>query len=152
MDGHEPPLHFVGYSMGGLVARAYIHRYAPAKLGRVVQLATPNHGSEVADYLKDWPLYRWLYGPAGQQLVTHFTDRNSLFGPVTYPLGILAGDRSIDPFCGRVLPRPHDSKVTVASTRLEGMQMHRVLRSSHVFFPSNRQVWKETVQFLKGGV
>lgn len=145
----DGPLHVVGYSMGGLVARAYIYRYAPAHLGRVVLLATPNHGSEVADALKDWWLYRRLYGPAGQQLVTHFPHKEALFGRVTYPLAVLAGDRSIDPFCARFLPRPHDSKVSVASTRLEGMMSHRILRTSHMFFPADPEIWRHTLAFLK---
>ena len=51
--------------MGGLVIRALLNRYRPDNLGRVVQIGTPNHGSEVADFLKnDW-LYRLFFGPAG---------------------------------------------------------------------------------------
>lgn len=31
-------LHFIGYSMGGLVIRAYLHRFQPKNLGRVIML------------------------------------------------------------------------------------------------------------------
>ena len=51
-------VHFVGYSMGGLLIRAYLHRYRPANLGRVVMVGTPNQGSEVADLLRYFPPYR----------------------------------------------------------------------------------------------
>ena len=53
-------LHFVGYSMGGLLIRAYLDRYQIASLGRVVMLGTPNAGSEVADFIGNWKFYRWL--------------------------------------------------------------------------------------------
>lgn len=144
----DAPVHFVGYSMGGLVTRAYLMRYPLPQLGRVMLLATPNHGSEIADLLKPSRLYRRVYGPAGQQLGTD--GNTALFGPVTYPLGILAGNRSIDPLCWLLLPKPNDGKVSVAATKLDEMAMHRVVPVGHTLFPSNRLVWRETLAFLKG--
>lgn len=38
-------IHFIGYSMGGLMVRALIHKYNYKNLGKVVQLAPPNQGS-----------------------------------------------------------------------------------------------------------
>jgi triacylglycerol esterase/lipase EstA (alpha/beta hydrolase family) len=66
----EGRLHFVGHSMGGLLARVYLAKHRPERLGRVVMLGTPNGGSEIADRLKGLALYRGYFGPAGQQLVT----------------------------------------------------------------------------------
>ena len=45
------PVSFVGHSMGGLIARAYVTAYPPQHMGRMVLLGVPNHGSEVADLL-----------------------------------------------------------------------------------------------------
>lgn len=145
------PVHFVGYSMGGLVIRAYLKRHRPPQLGRVVMLGTPNHGSEVADFLKNWALYRHNYGPAGQQIGTDLAVPEGLFGAVDYPLGIIAGTRSFDPLCYYLLPRPHDGKVTVESTKLEGMSAHITLPVSHTWMPYDRKVQHLAATFLKQG-
>jgi pimeloyl-ACP methyl ester carboxylesterase len=68
--GVDGSLHFVCHSMGGLLARVYLARYRPQRLGRVVMLGTPNGGSEIADRLKNFTAYRAFFGPAGQQLGT----------------------------------------------------------------------------------
>ena len=144
------PVHMVGYSMGGLLARAWIHRYRPERLGRVVQLAPPNHGSEVADFFKQNWLFRTFYGPAGQQLGTK-VNLQLLLGPVDYELGVLAGNRSIDPFSSWLIPGADDGKVSVKSTRVLGMRAHRVLPVSHTFFPRHAEVHRQTVHFLLSG-
>lgn len=147
-----PTLHMVGYSMGGLIIRQYLERYRPQNLGRVVMLATPNHGSEIADFIKDWRLYKRLYGPAGQQLVTQKRGGRTPVGKIDYELGIIAGNRSLSPIVARLLlPKPHDGTVSVESTRLEGMRDHLVVRASHTYFPQNREVMKQTSWFLKHG-
>lgn len=146
-----PRIHFIGYSLGGLVVRAYLNRHRPARLGRVVLLAAPNQGSQVADALKRLPPYHWIAGPAGQELGTDRTAIAGLFAPLDCEVGVLAGDVSIDPFGSLVLPRPHDGKVSVESTRLPDMTDHRVVHASHTFFPSNPEVMRETLGFLETG-
>lgn len=146
-----PAIHFIGYSLGGLITRAYLKRHRPEKLGRVVLLATPNHGSEVADALRRLAPYRWIAGPVGQELCTDQAAVADLFGPIDYPCGVLAGDVSLDPFGNLVLPRPHDGKVSVESTRLAGMADHRVVHAGHTFFPVDDRVIEETVRFLRDG-
>jgi len=149
-DGH---LHFVGYSMGGLIIRAFLTRYRPANLGRVVMVGTPNNGSQIADFLKGWSLYRKVYGPAGQQLITDQTAMAKLFGTVDYELGIIAGNRTIDPVSSLVigLGVPNDGKVSVESTRLDGAVAHIVIPANHTFLPVNRTMWRQTLSFLKDG-
>ncbi len=141
-------VHFVGYSMGGLVVRAYLANYAPTNLGRVIMLGTPNHGSEVADYLKDWHLYRWIYGPAGQQLTTQ-EPYPQMLPPCE--LGIIAGSRSYDPLFGRKIPGIHDGKVSVESTKLDGMNDHIILPVCHTLMPESRRVHRQVLAFLKHG-
>ncbi|RUM07304.1 esterase/lipase family protein [Rhizobium chutanense] len=149
-EGH---VHFVGYSMGGLIIRAFLRNDRPANLGRVVMVGTPNNGSQVADFLKDWPLYRTFYGPAGQQLITEQTAMTELFGTVDYELGIIAGNRTIDPVSSLIIGRrvPNDGKVSVESTRLDGAAAHIVIPANHTFLPVNKTMWSQTLSFLKDG-
>ncbi len=144
-------IHFVGYSMGGLIVRALIHKYNYQNLGRVVQLAPPNQGSEVADFVKNFWLYKKIFGPAGKQLITDQGAIKHLFGKVNYELGIIAGNATIDPISSAIIKRENDGKVAVESTKLEGMKDHVVINVSHSFFPSNKKVQEQTLHFLKNG-
>lgn len=145
------PLHYVGYSMGGLVVRAYLHRYAPLRVGRIVMIGTPNHGSEVADFLQHWWLYRKLYGPAGQQLITCQESFSHLFGDTPGEVGIIAGRFRLDPLGNYLIRKEHDGKVSVESTRLEGMKAHTIVPVSHSLMPHSRTIWRLTQRFLQLG-
>ena len=150
--GVDDRVHLVTHSMGGLVARAFITRHRPGKLGRVVMLALPNQGSEIADLLERIPLYKRIYGPAGAQLTTRRSeDLASVLGPVDYPLGVIAGDRSIDPLGWAFLPKPNDGKVTVAHTKVDGMTDHITLPATHSLIMRNAAVIAACLVFLRDG-
>lgn len=149
--GAKKKLHFVGYSMGGLVARAYIKRHRPRNLGRVVVMGSPNKGSEVADFMRDTLAYQSVYGPAGQELTTK-QDYDRLLGKVTYELGSIAGDRSIDPVSSWVLINgTDDGKVSIESTKVKGMKDHIVLHAAHTFMMSNDEAIKQSHYFIEHG-
>jgi hypothetical protein len=145
-------LHFVTHSMGGLLARAYLARYRPRQLQRVVMLGPPNNGSEVADLLKDLAPYRAFFGPAGQQLGT---QQSELLAGLPLPhcaVGIIAGNRTIAPVSSFfIVPRPNDGKVSVASTKLEGMADHVVINASHSLMLLRRDTIEQTLAFLRDG-
>nr|WP_249794139.1 alpha/beta fold hydrolase [Bradyrhizobium sp. BRP56] len=145
-------VNFVCHSMGGLLARVYLARHRPARLGRVVMLGTPNGGSEIADRLKNLAAYRAYFGPAGQQLVTRRDAATSaLLPPIDYSAGIIAGNRSVYPITSMALPRPHDGRVSVANTGLEGMADHIVIRTSHPWLVRNKEAIAQTIAFLQEG-
>ena len=139
-------------NLGGLLARAYLARHRPAQLGRVVMLGTPNGGSEIADRLKNLAAYRAFFGSAGQQLVTRRDAATSALLPaIDYEAGIIAGNRSVYPITSMALPRPHDGRVSVANTRLDGMADHIVIRTSHPWLVRNREAIAQTIAFLREG-
>ena len=151
-DRIDGSVHFVCHSMGGLLARVYIARHRPKHLGRVVMLGTPNSGSEIAERLKNFGVYRAFFGPAGQQLGTRRDAAiEALFPPVDYPVGIIAGNRSIYPIASRFLPRPHDGRVSIANTKLEGMADHVVVAASHPWLVRNSVAIAQTIAFLREG-
>ena len=151
-DRIDGSIHFVCHSMGGLLARVYIARHRPKHLGRVVMLGTPNSGSEIADRLKNFAPYRAFFGPAGQQLGTQRDDAiNALLPPPDYPVGIVAGNRSIDPLAGSMLPKPHDGRVSVENTRIEGMADHVVVGTSHPWLMRNGRAIEQTITFVRDG-
>jgi pimeloyl-ACP methyl ester carboxylesterase len=151
-NGIDSSVHFVCHSMGGLLARVYLARYRPQRLGRVVMLGTPNGGSEIADHLKDFTAYRAFFGPAGQQLGTlRDATFDAMLPSVDYPVGIIAGDRSIDPISSVVLPKPHDGRVSVENTGIDGMADHVVIGTSHPWLVRNRETIAQTITFLTDG-
>jgi len=144
-------LHLVGYSMGGLVIRAFLKDRVPVNLGKVVMIGTPNHGSEVADFLRSFPPFRYLYGPAGQQLVTDQKEFASIFANEGLDLGIIAGDSAFNPFLRHIIGKPSDGRVSVESTRLACAADHLVVHSNHTMLPHNPVVWRQTANFLRNG-
>jgi len=144
-------IHFVGYSLGGLLARGVIHRYRPPNLGRVVQLAPPNQGSEVADFWKNNFLYKWIFGPAGQDLGAEEKSFSRILGPVDFELGVIAGNRSWDPISSAMIQGPDDGKVSVESTKVPGLTDHFVIPATHTFIIYNQEAWNQALHFLKSG-
>ena len=140
-------LHFVTHSMGGLLVRELVKQSRPKNLGRVVMLAPPNQGSEVADFLAGNFLFKMIYGPAGQDLKTG----NEAFGAVDFPLGVIAGTTSIDPISSFILTGPNDGKVTVENTKVDGMADHLTLPVNHTFLMRNKTVLKQVALFLATG-
>jgi pimeloyl-ACP methyl ester carboxylesterase len=151
-DGIDGAVHFVGHSMGGLLARVYIARHRPKRLGRVVMLGTPNGGSEIADRLKNFGAFRAFFGPAGQQLGTQRSAvDDAMLPPIDYSVGVIAGNRSIDPVAGTMLPKPHDGRVSVANTRLDGMADHIIVETSHPLLVRNGLAIEQTITFVRDG-
>jgi len=149
-------VHFVTHSMGGLVTREYLeafkHKFPKVKLGRVVMMAPPLGGSDVADvYRSLWP-YKIMFGPAGQELASEVqAQRQKNINPY-YDLGVIAGSVGWPYFLGSIaLSGSHDGRVPVDKTKTEGMKDHIVLALTHDFIPWTPRVHKLALRFLKAG-
>jgi len=144
-------IHFVTHSLGGILVRAYLAENRPPKMGRVVMLAPPNQGSELADLANGSSLLRWILGPTGAQLGTAADSLPNRLPPPWYELGVIAGIDEVNPVGGFFVPEPSDGTVSVASTRLEGMSDFITVRKSHTFIMRSADVAEYVIRFLRAG-
>lgn len=147
------PVDVVTHSMGGIVLRAAVAggSLPQEAVRRVVMLAPPNHGSELADRLRDFRVYRFATGPAGQQIGTNEDSVPRRLPPPPFEVGIIAGRKSANPVFARVLGAESDGKVTVESTQLEGMRDRVVVDRAHTFIMWAPDVLAHVFSFLETG-
>lgn len=127
-------------------------RSAPElKIGRVVMLSPPNHGSEVVDKLGELALFKFINGPAGLQLGTGHDSVPQSLGAPSFKAGIITGDRTINLILSLLIPGPDDGKVSIESAKLEGMAGFCVVPASHPFIMKDRLAIEQTLVFLARG-
>lgn len=144
-------IHFVTHSLGGILVRQYLSTQTIPELKRVVMLAPPNKGSEVVDNLKNLTPFVWLNGEAGTQLGTDSSSIPNRLGPVNFDLGVIAGTTSINLLLSLYLPNPDDGKVSVESTKIDGMRDFITLPVSHPFIMKDEAAIAQTIHYLHHG-
>ncbi len=144
-------IHFVTHSLGGILVRQYLSTGAIDELGRVVMLGPPNQGSIAADDMDGVPGFDWINGPAGRQLGKGEGSVPLALGAVDFELGVIAGNRSIDPITSAVLEDPDDGRVSIADTKIEGMDDFVIVEHSHAFMMRMQEPIELTKRFLRTG-
>ena len=143
-----PTVHFVTHSLGGIIIRQFLATHPLPNLGRVVMLAPPNGGSEVADVLQQSRFLKRCVVPLDELGTAAMTN---LPAP-TYPLGVIAGSRSHIPLFSRWMNHvPNDGVVAVERTKLDGMSDFIVLRRTHTMLPWSCDAHAQVFGFLANG-
>jgi alpha-beta hydrolase superfamily lysophospholipase len=148
----QRPLHAVTHSMGGIIVR---HLRDPRlQWSRIVMLAPPNQGSQLAAGLVRNPLFRWFYGPAGSEL-----SDAALWPAPPAAFGVIAGTRSFALWnptswtVGRRFPAGvrNDGTVAVEETKLPGMTSFAEVDATHTWIMNAREVRRLVVVYLRTG-
>lgn len=142
----------VAFSMGGLVARAWLgENGGDPRLKRIVFIGSPHLGADLASLFEENWAYKQLLGPAGQQL---FIPAEGAALPLPVPeveFGVIAGERGNDTGYNPLIPGDDDGMVSVDSTRLPGAADFACVRTIHTLLNKAPDTLEFTVRFLKEG-
>ena len=151
-EAGDRPVCAVTHSMGGVIVR---HLHDPRiRWERIVMLAPPNQGSQLAAGLVRNPVFRWYYGPAGAELAD-----GSGWPPPPAPFAVIAGTRSValtnvtSWTLGRrfAASTPNDGTVAVAETRLDGMDAFAEVDATHTWIMNDPRAQAMVVSYLETG-
>ncbi|WP_051687273.1 triacylglycerol lipase [Microbulbifer sp. HZ11] len=145
------PLHFVTHSMGGLLLRQYYEHRDANEIARAVMLGPPNQGSRLGNFLSCIPVIKDVNGPAGKQMGIDERSLPSRLGPVKFPLGVIAGTRSFNPFFSAIISGDDDGIVGLPSTYVEGTCARVTYPLTHNGLTGSAQAIVQVVTFLKSG-
>jgi 8-oxo-dGTP pyrophosphatase MutT (NUDIX family) len=142
-------VHFVGHSLGGVVAAHMLQTRPPLRAGRIVCLGSPLRGTHSGKRLAR---FRWGAGLTGRSIGDLLARGGLAPWSGTADLGVIAGDLPLGlGLLLGALPRPHDGVVAVEETRLEGARDHIVLPLSHTALLFSRAVAEQAAHFLRHG-
>jgi hypothetical protein len=148
----DRPLYAVTHSMGGIIVR---HLRDPRlNWSRIVMLAPPNQGSQLAAGLVRNPLFSWFYGPAARELADA-----SAWPPPPAPFAVIAGTRNLalsnvtSWTVGRRFPPGvrNDGTVAVDETKFPGMTAFAEVEATHTWIMNSPHVRKLVLAYLRRG-
>lgn len=144
---------FVTHSMGGLVLRQILATDSAWKekieIGRIVMIAPPNQGSALARALKNSPLYKMIYGDAGQQLTPETVA--GIAKLKAHQFAVIAGGQADGKGFNPFLDGDDDGTVKVSETHLAGAKDQMVVAALHAFISDHPTTIRATINFLKYG-
>ena len=144
-------VHFVGFSMGGLITRMLLNQHKFNNLGRVIFIGSPHLGSEVADFVVKIPLLAKFFGPALNEMTTDCSLIKKMLGEPHYQFATIAGNRSYDLLGMLLIKGPHDGRVSLRSSLLNGSQDRLILPFAHLEMLRKKGLWQEVLHYIKHG-
>jgi len=152
-------IHLVGHSLGNIVIRRYLagndsepHTWkADPRIGRIVMIGPPNHGSITATRLSDTTAFQVIFGDSGLQLGMDWDELEQRLAVPRHEFGIIAGGMRNSVGMNPFLPGDDDGRITVTTTRLAGARDFLVVPALHEFIANDPRVFKYTLRFLNEG-
>ena len=151
--------HIVGHSLGGVLAVRLADMVPEERLGRVVQLGSPNLGSPLAALADRVPQMRRLLGPVLEELAVT-RDEKAVRAAKHHEVGAVAGvtswgasayvPRRFAPDLMDGFKEASDGKVAVSSA-LAIADEAAVLPVGHAFLPTSRRVADCVTRYLATG-
>ncbi|MDR3385453.1 MAG: alpha/beta fold hydrolase [Rudaea sp.] len=139
-------IHFVGHSLGGLVALQALQRAPAISGGHVVCLGSPLRGSAVARGVARLPGGSFVIGKSLEILRTGIERWEGV-----QPVGAIAGRLPVGlGFAVGALASPHDGTVSVAETELPGLTDHCVVPATHTGLLFSEEAAGQVIAFLRG--
>lgn len=130
-------INFVTHSMGGIIVRYFLANNKLKKLNRVIMLAPPNQGSELATIISKNKVARHIMGPALEQLKADPKSFINLIKDPNYEIGIITGK--------------YDKKVSIKEAQLKNMKDFLVVPKFHSFIMNSKKVTSAITNFLQNG-
>lgn len=158
LEGIEQ-INLVGHSMGNIVIRRYLagddtpaQGWRPdPRIGRIVMIAPPNHGSSTATRLSDNWVFKKLLGESGRQLGVEWADLEKRLAIPSVEFGIIAGGFGNSLGLSLSVPGDDDGRISVETTRLAGATDFVVVPAVHEFIANDPRVFAMTHKFLASG-
>jgi pimeloyl-ACP methyl ester carboxylesterase len=138
-------IHFVGHSLGGLIALRAVQRMPKLAPGCVVCLGSPLRGSAIARSIAQLPGGAFVIGKSLDVLLEGLDRWNgkrpvgAIAGRLPFGLGLVLG----------ALHSPHDGTVSVEETQLPGLSDHCVVPATHTGLLFSDEAAAQTVSFLR---
>jgi len=141
------PSHFIGHSLGGVLALETLNRHPQIEARSLLLLGAPVRGSLSGRRLGGHRAGRWMMGgcrPLWEEREARWRRRE--------PLGVIAGTVALG--LGRAfgrLPGVNDGVVCVSETTVEGMTARALVPQGHSVLIVSGQVGRLVEKFLAGG-
>lgn len=143
---------FVTHSLGGLVVREALARDGAWRdslaLGRVVMIAPPNGGSELAEALDGLAPYHWIGGPSASEIAA---GPNFARLPAEVEVAVIAGATADGRGFNPLLSENNDGVVTLTETALPGVRDSMTVAAVHTVIAAAPETIAATLKFLDTG-
>jgi hypothetical protein len=152
-------INFVAHSLGNLVLRHYLGdqtdlatgKQPDARIKRIVMLAPPNNGAQIAERFRDYTVFKTVWGTSGLELANEWARLTPHLATPACEFGIIAGTRGTTSGNNPLLTGVDDFVVRLDETRLPGARDFLIVPALHGVIMDDPQVQTATLRFLWHG-